>query len=236
MTHNSDNKASLLKTVTPSRPFVFLFLTGVAGLLFFAVFRLIFLLSFTDRVGGVSLLKILLAFAVGVRFDLVVILFILMLLLLLLPWIQFKVRFVRICVVIYLGLLFGLSFLGLLADIPFYKVFDSRLNFQAIEYLGGGRTTWHLILSEPRFYLSFVIWLLALAAFVSLVWFIIKRTEHLPHRRSWNAQIGWLLICLALSVLGIRGRLQLSPIDWGAAYISQNQFVNQLGLNGIARM
>ncbi len=230
--HNSKHSTSVT-ALMPSRPFVFLFFVLVSGLFFFAVLRLIFLSSYTDRVAGVPALTVLESFGVGVRFDLIVILFIFLPLILILPWLAMKYKAVRTAVTAYLSLLFAASFLGMLADISFYKVFDSRLNFQAIEYLSGGRTTWHLILNEPKFYLMLVIWLIISVAFALSVVLIIRRTRRLPHHRSWAVQGGWFVIALALAFLGIRGRVKLSPIDWGAAYISQNQFVNQLGLNGI---
>jgi len=216
----------------PSRPFVFILLAFIAGLLFFAAFRLLFVLDLSDRIGNATTGDILTAFGVGVRFDQIIILSILAPLLAALPWLPLKLKVVRAVILAYLGTLFGVCFLALLGDIPFYKVFESRLNYQAVDYLSGGKTTWRLIVSDPRFWQSILIFLVATAAFVFLVRWLLNRTGRIPHRRSWTGQLVYLLVFAALFTLGIRGRTALSPIKWGAAYISHNPFINQLGLNG----
>ncbi|HVP07048.1 MAG TPA: LTA synthase family protein, partial [Candidatus Acidoferrum sp.] len=52
-------------------------------------------------------------------------------------------------------------------------------------------------------------------------------------RRTWFSHIVLFVIFLAMTFIGIRGRTALSPINWGIAYVSQNHFLNQLGLNGV---
>jgi hypothetical protein len=217
----------------PSRPYLLLFLIYLLSLVFFAAFRALFLISFSDHVNGVSVGEILTAFLVGVRFDQIVILMILAPLLLVLPWISLRFTFLRGSVLAYLGITFSACFLLLVADIPFFKAFDSRLNFLVIDYLSRGRTAWHLVFTEPRFYWSILIWMSSTVLFLLSVWYMMRRTRHLPHRFSWTGQVLLLLLCGGLTVLGIRGRTGLSPISWGAAYFSRSHLVNQLGLNGV---
>jgi len=222
MADQKRQQRSLLQHLVPTQPFIFLLGVFVLGLLFFAAFRLLFLISFSRELAGVPAGKIVKAFLVGIRFDQIVILAFLLPPLLILPWLSMRRKTVRVVTAIYLGLLFSAAFLALLADIPFYKVFESRLNFQAVEYLGGGRTTWHLIFSNPKFYQFVIVWAIATLLFVFAVGFLYRRVKHLPQKRSWRSQLTFSLVFLALAFLGIRGRTYLSPMNWGMAYVGQN--------------
>ncbi|MFZ1685720.1 MAG: LTA synthase family protein [Candidatus Zixiibacteriota bacterium] len=208
-------------------------LAYLVGVLLCALCRLLFYLQHSEKFRLASASDILMAFPVGWRFDQVVILFILLPIMLILPWLSLARRGIQIVVAVYLSILMLVMVLTLLADIRFFKYFGSHLNFQVVQYLSGGRTITHLVFSEPMFY-PFLLGALAVGAAVFWLWRrTVRSISRIPQRAGWMARIGWVVLCFALSFLGIRGRLGLSPIDWGVAYFSHNQFANQLALNGV---
>ncbi len=217
----------------PSRPFIYVALVYLLGLLFFALMRLLFMANFTQLIEHEPLTEIAKAFAIGVRFDQIVVLYILLPLLLVIPWAGLRSRLMRWMILIYLGLLFSLGFLLLISDIRFYAKFGSHLNFLAYEYIGEGDEFWNQILSDPGFAVSIIVWVVVSLVFIWLIRFLLRKTDQWPKRRSWLGQIVWSGLLLALSFLGIRGGVGLAPIDWGEAYYSQNAFLNQLALNGV---
>ena len=195
--------------------------------------RLLLLANFTQLIKHEPLTEIATAFAIGVRFDQIVVLYILLPLLLVIPWTGLRRSLMRWVTLVYLGLLFSFAFLLLISDIRFYAKFGSHLNFLAYEYIGEGNEFWNQILSDPGFAVSILIWLLASVLFVVFVRILLRKTDRWPDRRSWVGQIVWTVLLLALSFLGVRGGVGLAPIDWGEAYYSQNAFLNQLALNGV---
>ncbi|MCM2272189.1 MAG: sulfatase-like hydrolase/transferase [candidate division Zixibacteria bacterium] len=220
--------------LTPPRAVLFLAVAYLLGLCFFLIYRLTFLAIFAARAGEPAFADIVTAFVVGFRFDTVVLLLALLPALVVLPWVKLNRTWSAKTAVGYLTLIFSLLVLGMLADIRYYNYFDTHLNFQALQYLlAGGKTTWHVTVTEPFFWPAIILWLL-----VSVLIFVLVRKlvyafarRHEPTRRLHTTV--WFLIVAALTVFGIRGRTGISPIDWGVAYISDNPFINQLGLNGI---
>ncbi|MBI5266733.1 MAG: LTA synthase family protein [candidate division Zixibacteria bacterium] len=214
-------------------PFRLLFWSYVFGLGLFSAGRLILLLGNQDKMAGASFVDILTAFGIGLRFDTIIAVWILLPLILLTPWIPLRFSAVRWTSRIYLTVTFSLALLLLLVDSRFYNLLGTHLNFLAYEYFNEGPTFWHLILSDPMFWPFILGW-----AVISVgIWMIVGRivTRAAPYRAyaRWYLTPVWFLLFLALAFLGIRGRTGLSPIGWSVAYFSDNQFVNQLGLNGI---
>ncbi len=216
-----------------SYPYLFIIACYLLALICYALFRLAFLIYFRDEISGAGPGEILTAFAVGIRFDQITILYSLLPILLFGPWVSLANRPVRWSVVGYLTLIFSLQFILLMIDIRFYETFGSHLNFMAYEYLNTTDEVWYLVSTVPGFWVSVIIWLVLTVAFgfllVRLAGSIAKRV----HRYSWIGQAVWMTVFFALFFLGIRGRVGLAPIDWGAAYFSQNDFINQLSLNGV---
>jgi len=234
MTQRSHDRPTWLIRLAPSRPFLFWGCCYLVGILFFAFFRAAFLILFHDSLQEVRILDFIRAFLIGWRFDQIVVLCVLLPLSLTISWTGLQTRAVRAAAVSFLSVVFSITAILLLADLRFFKYMHSHLNFQAVLYVSdGGRTTWHLILSEPMFAVNMIVWAGITAALV-LVWVrVLRYTGRFPERRSWPGQLVWLVVGLALTALGIRGRTSLSPIDWGAAYFSDNHFLNQSALNGI---
>jgi len=233
MTIKSYGRKSLPSRLALSRPFLVLIMLYALAMVFFTAFRLTFFLSFSELASGAGLWTTFKAFAVGARFDQIVILFILSPLLLVLPWINLSRPFMRIAATVYATVFFACSLFLMLADMRFYTYFDSHLNYLAYEYIGEGSMFWDLIVTDQRFVLFMVIWLVISVGFYFLVRKTLSWTRAAAHRYSWKAQIIYFAAFLVLAVVGMRGRLGIAPMDWGMAVVGQNHFVNQLALNGI---
>ncbi len=233
MTDAPFSPKSVLKSLVPSRPFLLLLGILGCGLILQGLIRLFFLLSFGEQWAEVSSATIATAFAIGLRFDVTVAIYVAIPALLLLPWLDLSNRIVRTATIIYLTLASSLVLLLGLADIRFFSYFQSHLNFLAVEYLGEGSTSWNLILSDPKFALFVSIWLFATAT----LWWVARhfygRLARFPNRRSWPAQTCLFILFVLAVAMGVRGRTGTSGLNWSLAYFSDNPFVNQLPLNGI---
>ncbi|MEW6412329.1 MAG: sulfatase-like hydrolase/transferase [Candidatus Zixiibacteriota bacterium] len=222
-----------LSKYLPSRPFVIIASVYIAGMVFFTVFRLLFLTNFAEYVSDEPLSEVLRAFLIGARFDQMIVLLALAPLILLLPWVKTASKAIRRTLIAYLTVVFSFFTLLLLTDIRFYKFFDSHLNFLAAEYLGDGNMAGNLIVTDPEFYRSLLVWLVITLLLLATLWLILRISRRVENRRSLSNQIVYFVLFFCLAVLGIRGRISLAPMDWGIAYFSQNRFLNQLALNGI---
>ncbi|MFQ5498343.1 MAG: LTA synthase family protein [Candidatus Zixiibacteriota bacterium] len=226
------NPASI-KGWLPGRPFVLLFFTNILIVALFACLRALFLLMNFQRISGASLFDIATAFGIGYRFDQAVAMYLLSVPILIIPWLSLNKSMIRHFVAGFLTAVISLSLLISLSDIRFFSYFDSHLNFLATEYLDEGPTAWNLIFSDKWAFWFIALWLLVSVGLWASLKAMFSRLSSLPHRYSWTNQIIWFLIASSLVVIGIRGRVGLSPINWGMAYFSDSPFVNELALNGV---
>jgi phosphoglycerol transferase MdoB-like AlkP superfamily enzyme len=235
MTAQSQRSGQMASRFLPSRPYVFLFLVYLAGMVLFTCHRLYFLYQFRDRLEGTAFGEVVRALLVGWRFDQIIILSILLPFVIFLPWFGVGRNGTARLTVGLLTIFFSAASILLLADVRFFYYFDSHLNFQAVQYTegGGGGTTWHFISSETMFVPLLVVWSIVAVAIFFVFRNLLRLTKNMPDRGSWVMQIVYFVVCLALLFVGIRGRTGLSTINWGVAYIGQNHFLNQLGLNGV---
>jgi phosphoglycerol transferase MdoB-like AlkP superfamily enzyme len=224
---------SILTAVLPSRPFLLVILVSGLGVVLFALARLFFLLSYTDRVAGAPLTDILRCFLTGIRFDLVVVAFILAPVIMLLPWFNLQSKAVRLVTVTYLTSMYSVATLLSLVDIRFFSYFNTHLNSLALEYLDQGPTARNLVLADPKFTSFTVIWVIATV----FIYFVLKRlylaTRSFPGRRSWPSHVVYFILLAGLSFLAIRGRTATAGINWSMAIVGDNPFVNQLPLNSV---
>ncbi len=229
---HDDHPTSGFAHLFPPRPVLFLFGAWLTGLGLFAVARLLFLLHFRARVADIPLPDLLTAFYIGARFDTIVIAATLAPLALILPWLDRRMRSPGPFVLGYLTFVFGVILLLLLADIRFFDEYDSHLNFNVLDYLSEGRTAWNLVLFDPNFWTYIALWAAVMTGFLLCLILLRRRLRAIPLRRSWLNTGIYTLLLVAGCVLGMRGRLDLAPIDWGVAYFNRDHFVNQLALNG----
>jgi phosphoglycerol transferase MdoB-like AlkP superfamily enzyme len=198
-----------------------------------ALFRLFFILDHFALTESISIIEFGKAFLTGARFDTIIVLYILAPLILLLPWVSMRSSLTRRLSLIYLASLFAICFLTLLIDSRFYTYFGAHLNFLAIEYMQtGGTTTQHLLVTEPELWLVAIVWIVLSVAFMYLSYRLYRwSTKKSGMISVWFKSLLYLIL-LAVTGIGIRGRLGLSPMDVGVAMVSKHEFVNQATLNG----
>lgn len=206
------------------------------ALLIFTLFRVLFLISETDKVDdSVVWPDLIHAFVMGLRFDTVICCYILVL-----PYLVFSsrlftglaTRWANAIIFTYLLLLFSLSFMVCSADIPYFSYFFSRFSMDAFQWMDTPRMVLGMIMDEPRLYLYIIPFLLSLVIFSQLLAKLIL--DESPQQRTGQPLVSAAISLLFFGImfLGIRGRVEEdSPIRVGTAYFSKSPFVNQLGLN-----
>lgn len=218
----------------------FIFSCLVAGLGLFSLMRLGLMLnniSFTDDIPATALFR---SFAIGVRFDLLVMSFILapFCVWMMMPRIGWQYSKTRLQIVSWMmGFFFCIIVLVSLAEWEFYKQFQQRLNRLAIQYLAEDPKTvismiWHGFPVLP--YLTGWIVIVTLMVFATSK--ALKRFD-MPRPFVWSdycSKIPAYLVVILILILGARGGFQQGPpLRWGDAYFSHKPFANHLALNGV---
>lgn len=205
------------------------------ALIIYSVFRFILFLNQVDRIdNSVIISDILFSFFMGVRFDIVISSYILLLpyIILSLYYFYFRMPFLRSLCFYYLFILFSLSFIIAVADIPYFNQFFSRFSVTAFDWLDSPEFVFKMIIEEPRY------WFYIIPLIISVVLFYIalRRILYSYHEDS-KPNKEWLktfvsILFIPMIILGMRGRIdEKSPIRIGTAYFCNNPFLNQLGLN-----
>jgi phosphoglycerol transferase MdoB-like AlkP superfamily enzyme len=227
---------SLLALLKPPSTALFFGAIFLLGLVFLGLLRLGFLFAHREAASGIPALTILHSFFIGARFDIVVMtyMFIPLLVLSYLPFVGIhRSRVGRAIIQTILFLYFGLVFLLSLIDIEYFGEFGTRLSFWALEYLDEPGMMWYTIWSGYPVVLYLILWALITFVFVWIGTRISKRAFATKHKEKILSRPLYLVLILALLFLGVRGRWQLAPIDWGLAYFSPHSLANQLALNGV---
>lgn len=202
----------------------------------FLGFRLVLLLLNLDRLGDGTPGEVLRALVMGLRFDLVVTGYVVALPALVLTVFAFVGRGGRALnrgLTIALTVLFGLTFIVSMADIPYFQQFFERFNATAFGWMATGDLGFVLgmIAQEPAYSLLLIPLVGVIVLFYWLTRRILRRAKTWEPGRYLSKSIFTLLL-FGLMFVGIRGRLsQKSPIRVGTAYFCSNPLLNQLGLN-----
>lgn len=133
---------------------------------------------------------------------------------------------------VYFGFLNFVFFALTIAEFPFYKEYNLRLNHLFFEYLGDPA---ELLLTVNAFFpliYASIIFIAGGTAVFFLTSKIINKLD-LFGRDNFLSKLISLLIIPVLTVIFIRGGLQRRPVNWGVAYFSTSNFLNQNSLNGI---
>lgn len=136
-------------------------------------------------------------------------------------------RFVRV----FVPIVAVMTFL-LLAEYEFFHEFQTRYNQLAFDYLEHGKTVGGML----WYNYPVIRYVLLCAGITGLLWlairFLLKRCFRSDGVTTWKD--AWVLAVLVpLMVIGMRGGLQGEPLRWGNACTSNNEFLNQMGLNGL---
>ncbi len=217
---------------------VYIFLTYLTAIVLFGVLRLVLLFTYSIgagvEVGFDSLL--FKSLAIGLQFDTCVACYLLSLPLIgvlvgeiarIRHKLYYKIIHILTCT------LFSFALLISSADIPYYHNFLSHLNATIFSYFSSFDFLFKMIVQEPTFLVYLFVFIGLLVGYIYLQTLYYRKTllsskPFLPLLKS----IPLALVCIALCVIGLRGRLaQKSPIRIGTAYHCSDPFLNQLGLN-----
>lgn len=224
---------NLLAIIFPSRKIFFWAGFFVLGMLFFSLYRALFLLTYFPGTDGASFLTIARAFLIGLRFDSYIISFTVIpfFLLLLLPMLRFESKMVRAILRYLFTAIFAVFFLFSVTDLRYFAVFGSRLNYFVVDYFDYPGEFFYSIITDIAFWKLATIWVLTVAVF----YYCLKRQIDFslklePSPLLLPRLVGNLIVAVLLA-LGARGSLGIKPLDWGAALFSENHTINQMALN-----
>ncbi len=225
-----------------------LFAVYCTSIVIFFLFRVLFLvvnaerfLDVLDEDGG--WLLIIKAFIMGFRFDTVIACYLLAPALLAFSIAYlFNYRNNRFYKIIhgYLFVLFSISFIISVIDIPYFQQFFNRFTVQAFGWMKTPSFVFKMIFQES-IHLVYLFLLIGLLYGYHLImkkiyrkWLLFdERTVNMPTSSKMkvnNAVV--LLLLMSICFLGIRGRFATkSPIRVGTAYFSNEAIINQTGLN-----
>ena len=201
----------------------------------FSIFRLLLFFSGfketpNDKTTTVAILN---SFIMGIRFDVVIASYILILptfLLIVFELLNLKNAVLKKISYYWIAFFFTITFLVSAADIPFFIQFNDRFNIGAFQWLSNFDTVFAMIIQEPRYYMVVFPFIILLLVFYLLLKKIFKQTNTFLLKNT-IVNIVLSILFLGLMFLGVRGRTTESPIRIGTAYISDNTFLNKMGLN-----
>ena len=207
----------------------------LAAISVFTVFRLIlFFTGLSFITPDDSFGNILHAFWMGLRFDIVItgyIVFFPFLALMVIAMINPRSKLPVMIIFYFLFAVFTLSFAVCAVDIPFFGQFFARFNMSAFQWIETPLFVAKMILQEFR-YIGYSIPFILL---VFIFFWVLRKAflVFIRHQHQGNILMTVVLsLCVAgLMFIGIRGRLEKTPIVVGTAFFGQNAFLNQLGLN-----
>lgn len=212
---------------------------GIAILIFFT-FRLILFFTGIGNLGNIpdSATDIFRALIMGVRFDIVISGY-----LLVLPYLMLTIMFlinrhslmVTRAVFYFVFAVFTVSFLVCAVDIPYFNQFFSRFTISAFQWFNSPVFVFRMIVEEPAYWifsLPFIILALVFYRLLSLAFAGYKQSQVTERPLVFKVFVS--LMFLGVMFAGVRGRLaKKSPIKVGTAYVTDNAFLNQLGLNPV---
>lgn len=205
------------------------------GLAQFALFRLLFLVFYWGSSGQLSFWMILKSFLIGLRFDTVILGVILtpLFLINIIPGVALQNKIVKTGYRIILAILFGLIIFVNSADLGFFEQFGSRMNYWAVEYLDDPYLMLYTITTHSGTLELLLVFAIIYGGFLMILNRIIN--SHAARTKRGERPLNYLYyaVPIILLLMGIRGRLGIKPLDWGEAFFSENQFVNQMTLNGV---
>lgn len=135
---------------------------------------------------------------------------------------------------VWLGVAYSLVLMCSAANIPYFAYFSRTLNSSIWEWKSYVGQTAGMVLGEASWRIYIVLYIVALALFSLLLWWLGRRTARQCAKQSsarrWVATALWLPI-IGLCIFGMRGRTGYNPIKVSAAYYCDNAVLNQLGIN-----
>ncbi len=198
----------------------------------FLVQRSIFFFNYFDRLKAFSFEENFMIFIKGIRLDLSMsgyfLLFSFVLAFLHLFLSKYTRVFDKIMTVFTFVILLLVLLLGLI-DIGIYQEWGTKLNSRAIEFLILSPGEALASSSSSPVLLNSLMFIVQL----SVLWFLYKRYFRYTFDRFFHIipRFISIVLMLAISVVMVRGGLQLAPINQSAVYFSQHTIVNHASLN-----
>jgi len=235
--------SSICRRIYPGLPYFISFLLKlyIAGLVVFAILRLVLLLYVADKNIPIFDTITLKSLLIGIQFDTVILAYVLLLPMLLL-YIQsafsIKKKYLTIFVTVYLCTVFSVLIFLTIADIPYFNFFHNRLSESAMQWLGSLDIVLRMIFSNTIHLVFFIASiLLTLTACLFLLRFCRKKLishnwtgDYSKHNALYYSI--FLLLFGFLCFMGMRGK-KSHPIRQGDAFYCTNPILNQVGLNPV---
>ncbi|MCP4482109.1 MAG: sulfatase-like hydrolase/transferase [bacterium] len=201
----------------------------------FAFFRIFFIVSFYDQFNALPISEILKSFIIGARFDIFVINYAITPFFIIgsLPFIGLESsKIVQNIYSFLITILFGILYFLHLINIEYFKEYGNHLSFTAIEYLGNSDLIIYMIFKDYPIiqYIFLFIALMILYRFLFKK-FVISIFKKEKKQVKLLAQILLFPTFSVLLFLGIRGSISQGTMNWGEAFFSNHNIINQATLN-----
>ncbi len=238
---NPNNPSSLkikLKNFYLPENYIFFIKLFCLNILMFAILRTIFMLNFTKEFHNVPVLDILKSFLIGARFDVFVINYALapFFLVSCFPFItQNFFEKIKKTTFVLNTILFGLLYFFQLIDIEFFKADSYHLNYTLIEY--SDSMDMALFMAFKKYHLFRYIFILAILVIFYLLlskkFIFTRKAKKSPAKNFFIKNTIFYVLFSFLLVVGIRGGISLGIMEWGTAFFSDHNIINQATLNPI---
>lgn len=144
------------------------------------------------------------------------------------------------CIWIFFSIFYGITFLVVAANIPYFNYFFKIINSSIFNWFGYMNTTAGMVLEESSYYPPILGFIANTLFFILVTHRLIRYfRQKIGHLTSSFCLPGWSLtlltagVCIGLCLFGIRGRTGYNPIKISAAYYCNDPFLNQIGINPV---
>ena len=202
----------------------------IVFLIVFFFGRLIFIIYNFDDFNNESLWQICLSFIHGIRMDLSAMSYIspVAIILLFISY-QFKSRLSFIILEIFLAAVYLSYFSIVIAELPIYDEWQTKLNSKAVSYLNNINEVWNTASWEQIIATFTLVPLLSIAS-IMLTKKLLKYEEE-EQTKSFFRNISVLILAIVFGFLGARGGFYQIPLSASAVFYSSNRTLNFATVN-----
>ncbi|HYV92263.1 MAG TPA: sulfatase-like hydrolase/transferase [Chitinophagales bacterium] len=211
-------------------------------LLIFFINRLAFIIFFHKKFSGISFIQVIATFIHGFKLDVSMMCYIVAIPVFMLIVQQFfRFNFFKAFLFIYSILVLLLDAFISIFDMGIYHDWNTHLNYRAISYLHYVNEASAFSDAHQNFILAVLMVMQIIIGVVVLIYFFSVRSPserrdqfHFPwNRKSFVPGVLFHAAIFPLLFLGIRGGLQLIPINESSAYFSSEKILNDAAVNAL---